>query len=110
MNAKDLLKCPFCGGEAGVHETSDGWIVSCSSAQSELDGFTHMSHGYGETEAEAIAAWNARHVEKCRLFKRASFGFLHGIELGIWECSECGYDIEPKREWNYCPNCGRKVL
>lgn len=100
MNAKDLLKCPFCGGEAGVHETSDGWIVSCSSAQSELDGFTHMSHGYGETEAEAIEAWNTRAEQETHDVSDQPLRFV---------CDACGcvsLEIVP----NYCPCCGRKVV
>lgn len=26
-----------------------------------------------------------------------------------WICSECGEHIGPRR-WNFCPNCGRKVV
>jgi len=55
-----LLPCWFCGGEAETHETIDGWIATCGSEQSELDGFTHKAQAYGTTEAEAVAAWNTR--------------------------------------------------
>lgn len=55
-----LLPCPWCGCEAETHKTIDGWIAACGSEQSELDGFTHKAQAYGTTEAEAIAAWNAR--------------------------------------------------
>lgn len=46
------------------------------------------------TEAEAIAAWNARPEQTCKN--------IHG------HCSECGsimYDAP-----NYCSNCGAKVV
>lgn len=57
---EELKPCPFCGEKAETHETTDGWIVSCSSDQNVLDGFTHMAHAYGGTEAAAIDAWNMR--------------------------------------------------
>ena len=46
----------------------------------------------------------------CRLFRRACYGTVNGVLLALYECSECGEPIEPKDGWNYCPNCGAKVV
>ncbi|ACV22592.1 Uncharacterised protein [Slackia heliotrinireducens] len=60
MTNRALKPCPWCGCEAELHETTDGWIAACGSEQSVLDGLTHKAHAYGATEAEAAKAWNAR--------------------------------------------------
>lgn len=49
---EELKPCPFCGGEARVHESAGGWsFVFCEECEAELRG---------ETKAEAIEAWNKR--------------------------------------------------
>lgn len=59
----ELLNCPFCGGEAELHPTYDmdagnidGWFAWCVNDTCECKPET----GQFFTEAEAIAAWNAR--------------------------------------------------
>lgn len=56
MNKK-LLSCPFCGGEAEMltaESMHGGYLfgIMCNDCRSRGDVF--------DTEAEAIAAWNAR--------------------------------------------------
>lgn len=53
----DILSCPFCGGEGHPRSTSDEWIkcLDCGAAGPTED-----------TEAEAIAAWNARALSATR--------------------------------------------
>lgn len=51
------------------------------------------------TPAQAIAATVGR-------------GTCHKVldfDGAAWICSECGEHIGPRR-WNFCPNCGRKVV
>lgn len=96
----ELLPCPFCGGEAKrSSETFERTILSwvyCTNCGA--------AGGYRYTEAEAIAAWNQRHVETCENM-REKFGYKR-----LFVCSECGVTFDPDCEINYCPSCGRKVV
>lgn len=62
---RDLLPCPFCGGEASVIGIRDGRQVSCK-GQPRTPCFAkgpavyHGPGGWEECEAEAITAWNQR--------------------------------------------------
>ena len=58
------------------------------------------------TEAEAIAAWNARAERTCKPID--SERCLPGTDCPAWLCSECGELFE--RETNFCSNCGAKVV
>lgn len=36
---------------------------------------------------------------------------VHGEEVRVWECRECGQSCEEMYgEYEYCPHCGRKVV
>lgn len=111
----ELKPCQFCGGEAETHETTDGWIVSCSSDQNVLDGFTHMAHAYGGTEAEAIAEWNKRAERTCKM--ETDYDELEVVayspeDTWVYKCSACDWSFRYDRgiKPNYCPICGRKVV
>ena len=99
-----LLPCPFCGGEAHTLNQAPkgtGYSVGCN--DDECRGFIALSWIY-KTEAEAITAWNTRHVETCKNM-REKFGYKR-----LFVCSECGVTFDPDCEINYCPWCGRKVV
>ena len=61
--SKELKACPFCGGEAEndfgfkCHDTETYFYVVCLKCGAEAIGY--------KTDAEAIAAWNRRYVNKC---------------------------------------------
>ena len=64
-----LLPCPFCGGEAEIHETYDmetnevdGYFVWCNNKECECRPETNTCF----TEAEAVAAWNTRDDRTCK--------------------------------------------
>lgn len=67
----ELMPCPFCGGEAETHEVGfpyHYWDVWCNG-----ECFDHFCEK--PTEAEAVAAWNAR------------------AELGGGNCARCAEDM-----------------
>ena len=119
----DLKPCPFCGGEASV-QTTYGYGVSEAFC---LDCGAHTGHPPGGcTEAEAIAAWNARAERTCRNIAEPD-----EMSDKSFTCSECGargpygegtYHIGGCEEidgklmlwdswpvYKFCPNCGARV-
>ena len=103
MCDETLKSCPFCGGEAEIRTQAFGGVVFfawCDNCETRGD--------YYCTEAEAIAAWNKRHVGTCHAES----------DLSEWVCSECQCwiplgltpdNIKHASEWRYCPHCGRRV-
>lgn len=102
----ELKPCPFCGGEAEIHPSSD-WDVKFTGATYFAWCDKCETRGdYYDTEAEAVEAWNNRAERTCR-WKPADF-----ITEGEWWNKECGesFTWEPDGTPNYCPNCGAKVV
>lgn len=94
-----LLPCPFCGGEAECHQW---WSATISGKYATVCTKCNCGTDYYATEAEAIAAWNQRHVETCE-------NTQHDADF---MCSKCGKCVDNGRiiGFNFCPNCGRKVV
>ena len=91
----------------------DYWVAQGITFWNRDDGCECLGYGYqvcgvpklaikvvGFTDPEqAIAATLGR-------------GTCHKVldfDGAAWICSECGEHIGPRR-WNFCPNCGRKVM
>ena len=97
-----LRECPFCGVEAhGAHEDygdTHYWRVYCDTIGCAF-GISKVFH----SEAEVIAAWNARAERTCRMET------AEGCQN--WNsCSECHADYYTDQPINYCPNCGARVI
>ena len=97
----ELLPCPFCGGEADVIDYDD----ECWVAHQCANGTSVETNSYA-TEAEAVEAWNTRHVDTCKFVPDGM------MNSKLWlVCSACnGYvsaDYDPPR---YCPHCGKLVV
>ena len=122
--SEKLKPCPFCGGEGIVQaidfypDYSDPpiWWVACDICGAHTDEYE------GDTEAEAVKAWNTRNepITLMSPITTVSEGEpqtyvplrtcrnIHGIDYGF-KCSKCGswYEIEYPC---YCPECGAKVV
>ena len=94
----ELKPCPFCCGEAEHYE--DGYMqhyVVCTRR-----GCYARSFGF-ESESEAAEAWNTRAERTCKNLKQRGYNYM--------ECSACGEtSYQGDRQFNYCPNCGAKVV
>lgn len=108
MTSETLKSCPFCGGEAETCHVTQLWEprnsywVKCKNCR--INGVHHT------TEAEAIAAWNARAERTCNIEHAKS-----GAMYDVWRCSACGYEYaesvsETSIVQNFCPNCGARVV
>ena len=107
-----LLPCPFCGGEAEVIEADygmylTGYAIYCRKCCLKLGVTGRLGEAYEwspvfNTEAEAIAAWNARAERTCEMDEDI------GATQTLLTCSECGYTTR-----DYSPifrgGCGAKV-
>jgi RNA polymerase subunit RPABC4/transcription elongation factor Spt4 len=105
----ELKPCPFCGGEDSVMKltSEDGFTsIGCLNDHSFFGIMVQ-----GNTEAEAIEAWNTRHERTCRMTRVMERYDAYSAEYEItWACSECGRLSHGVTKSNYCPKCGAKVI
>ena len=91
----ELKPCPFCGGEADI-------VVYGATGEHTIECLTCGAEGATEYDkAEAIEAWNTRAERTCSRVV---------IDGWLWNCSECGYRSDTGHLYNYCPNCGARVV
>lgn len=128
---KNLLPCPFCGGEARTWkyshpQTGDYWRVACNSNRLDC-----CISGRADSEAEAIDAWNTRAERTCFADEVTHRDCKYSVNRGWRErtchieypyygdapvingqprCSECKTEFAVGTFPNYCPNCGAKVV
>lgn len=124
----ELLPCPFCGVEGelctyygGGEHNETVYMVMCDNDDCPINVLTPDCL----TEAGAIAAWNSRVKPPCgggycplcgaaertcrNLDKHYSIMFKCS-ECGHWECQDFDGEKILPQTWNYCPNCGAKVI
>ena len=103
----ELLFCPFCGRQTYRKHDGGVWLTTTNHKRGCImrDALAFVAF---DTEAEAIAAWNARAERTCRMKPVYASNAL--------ECSECSsyvatWDAEcDVCSINYCPNCGARVV
>ena len=96
----ELLFCPFCGGEADTWDGAGPWHVVCTKCGTV--GSPCL------TEAEAIAAWNARVELTCECVAEYAKSPIDGKTIVLHRCSACHELMRPHMA--YCPSCGAKVV
>ena len=125
--AEELKPCPFCGGEARlVVCDSEGNVHDESYEADPYSGLSYaIVHGSDdccgecpvstsdplpwlyETREEAVAAWNRRSEQTCRMDAPID---------GEYRCEQCGHlnrdTYRASKGWfppEYCVHCGAKV-
>ena len=111
----ELKPCPFCGGEAMIEQTQHMgeylYRIGCSKpgCRGRINGNAY------ESKTEAIAAWNTRSERTCHDLEPSFYTFgcdkcgvlvEGGDEIGVLVSPE----VSENRLFNYCPNCGAKVV
>ena len=116
MNS-ELKPCPFCGNEAELRFFNNGssfsYRVECLNCTAMVgrrfeEYSTNRTFWFG-IKQEAIDAWNTRAERTCKMIPNGETDFAATLA-----CSACGnvesvYAISSD-EFNYCPNCGAKVV
>ena len=110
MKDYELKPCPYCGGDAELHQThhqGSAWFAWCANDECPVKP---MTNDY-ETCVEAIAVWNHRAERTCKLERHGSLA--NYPEMVCWSCSECHFGWHHSvndKQFSYCPNCGAKVV
>lgn len=123
----ELKPCPFCGGAAhievdDVQEPEMFWHYS-----PRCDDWGCLGHmfwfGYN-TEEDAIEAWNTRQSHACYADEVTHRNCKYSVHRGWCEhtcrnaavtplafrCGKCGWFDKNRCDFNFCPNCGAKVV
>ena len=103
--SESLKPCPFCGNTNILVYEEEGkfgfteWIVECDSHYCACQPTAHDSY---QTKVEAVEAWNTRAERTCR---------YDPTDRCTYVCTSCGREVEMLHiGYNYCPNCGAKVV
>lgn len=117
ITSPSLKSCPFCGGDAEMHE---GWRkgspnlkkywVECSAC-----GTAMKNHSCFKTVETAAKFWNerGREVDLSEAIWVAEHG--GGFTPGgnpIYHCSKCGWIFGSHMifpDYAFCPECGRRM-
>ena len=103
--------CPVCGKQPERHVCKksldeDSYYVIYECRQKD-----HTVSGKGDSDLEAIEAWNTRHERTCRDINPYGRDYFEG-KFDLFTCSECGWDgvCDPVEDVGFCPSCGAKVI
>lgn len=115
----ELIPCPFCGS-GWLYETwhngycNDTPVMFCNSCKAVVTWEQVEEEGVNdETKAFVREHWNTRAERTCRIEGRYGNQYCTccGEMVGTWDStSELYIDGNMVELWNYCPNCGAKVV
>lgn len=100
---KDLLPCPFCGGDGEMacftSTSRERWYVGCSQ-----ENCCEIDRPYASRE-KAIEAWN--HREDLQILSRVAKWDDSFDNIRRFQCSYCKemHILATK----YCPSCGARM-
>lgn len=105
----ELLPCPFCSGESLVCEGGINGRLTKYGLVEHKDGCFFLSDGLPTKNQHIIESdfesWNTRANRTTT--RNGKYKTKYGRKVPLCEC--CGYAIGDSR-YNYCPNCGAKVV
>jgi Lar family restriction alleviation protein len=108
---EELKPCPFCGRKVTLIERdqSEGYryLIRCENCEGDFENPQKVVADFcfcSDDKEAIIKKWNTR--AKCTEPVRHA-KLLNAHPYG--ECSNCGYLIDIREEFNYCPNCGCRV-
>lgn len=100
-----LEPCPFCGKQPKrftcKKNLEDGYYViyRCSNKN-------HEFHVTGDSDIEAIEAWNTRYEKTCKFTSDDKFS-IGAVQC---DCGEHWFPENDKSRFKFCPNCGARVV
>lgn len=106
-----MQPCPFCGSE-DVEAKHDLHVVD---GEEYASVYCHGCHavvqgiGFGPTPEQAVfdakCKWNQRALPEALMRRAADKDF----DTAVYECTNCGCQVEWHPAWQHCPVCGAIV-
>ena len=106
--AGELKPCPFCGGEAELNESESVFTYFSIWCKNEncIAGAVQVKDFDKE---RLVNAWNTRAERTCKMIPNGDADFAATLACSVCGNVESVYAISAD-EFNYCPNCGAKVV
>ena len=102
--SEELKSCPFCGGEAEIIQNDIGLFIGCFHEDCPIGPATSTYVDGYATEAEAVAAWNARamreEIVRCRDCKHFTYAdATHGNDDWCAKHEHIGWSVNGYCAW-----------
>ena len=102
----ELKPCPFCGVTFEIWcDKYRTWAI----AKHKPWCFFPNMHNH-EIPEQDFDAWNTRAERTCRNLDKHYDIMFKCSECGHWESQDFDGEKMLPQTWNYCPNCGAKVV
>lgn len=111
--SKELLPCPFCGGEATLYS----WRDCDFTTHHHIGCKCGITFEYNDVVSDLIEAWNKRvdrvsnYCETCGAKMSKSAYWLEASIMEYFICSRCGHIVRERdgESMEHCPNCNSKM-